>query len=254
MTSKLVSKWSSFGGQLSVHDHESAATGSSMRFAVFEPPQMKAGPVPILWYLSGLTCTWANVMEKSGIMGHAAHHGLAIVAPDTSPRGEGVPDHESYDLGQGAGFYLTATESPWKQHFAMDAYLLSDLSSLVAEEFQVDMQRQGIMGHSMGGHGALTLHLKNQSRFRSCSALAPILSPSQVPWGKKALKAYLGENMNAWQQYDASELVLKSASEATILIDQGKEDPFLEEQLDPNCFLSACEQSGQNIRLSLIHI
>lgn len=248
MSLNLISEWSSFGGRLSVHEHESQLTQCPMRFAVFEPPLIKQGPVPVLWYLSGLTCTWANVMEKSGIMAHAAEQGMLVVAPDTSPRGAQVADHADYDLGQGAGFYLTATQAPWTPHYKMDSYLLTDLSLCIEKHFNVNMERQGIMGHSMGGHGAITLHLKHPSLYKSCSALAPIVSPSQVPWGQKALKAYLGEDLAEWEQYDASALVRKNPSKATLLIDQGAADPFLSEQLQPDAFLKACELSGQQVQ------
>jgi len=244
---KTISSWASHGGTLSVHDHDSAVTNCTMRFAVYTPPQAADGPVPVLWYLSGLTCTWANVMEKSGIMQHAAKHGLMIVAPDTSPRGEGVADDEAYDLGQGAGFYLTATQAPWSEHFKMDQYITGELTRLVAETFPADMTAQGITGHSMGGHGALTLHLKNPSVYKSVSAFSPITSPAQVPWGQKALTAYLGSVSVDWEQYDATELVKEAQTRAHILIDQGAADQFLIEQLKPEIFLAECKTHGQAI-------
>lgn len=247
MTLSLISSWASFGGTLSVHDHESAVTGCTMRFGVYTPPQAKTGPVPVLWFLSGLTCTWANVMEKSGIQEHAAKHGLMIIAPDTSPRGDDVANDEAYDLGQGAGFYLTATQTPWVKHFKMDQYVTDELASIVEDNFPADMSRQGITGHSMGGHGALTLHLKNQSTYRSCSAFAPIVSPARVPWGQKALEAYLGPLSVAWEAYDATELVKETQSRADILIDQGDADQFLDEQLDPTLFLKEASQHGQKV-------
>ena len=244
---KTISSWASHGGTLSVHDHASAVTNCTMRFAVYTPPQAKDGPIPVLWYLSGLTCTWANVMEKSGIMAHAAQHGLMIVAPDTSPRGDDVADDEAYDLGQGAGFYLTATQAPWSKHFKMDQYITGELTKLIAEHFPADMSAQGITGHSMGGHGALTLHLKNPSVYKSVSAFSPITSPAQVPWGQKALSAYLGPASVDWEQYDATELVKEAQTRAHILIDQGDADQFLTEQLRPEIFLAACEQHGQRV-------
>lgn len=247
MTLSLVSSWASFGGTLSVHDHESDVTGCTMRFGVYTPPQAKDGPVPVLWYLSGLTCTWANVMEKSGIQEHAAKHGLMIIAPDTSPRGDDVANDDGYDLGQGAGFYLTATQVPWAKHFKMDQYVTDELPGIVAENFPADMTRQGITGHSMGGHGALTLHLKNQSTYKSCSAFAPIVSPARVPWGQKALEAYLGPPSVAWESYDATELVKETQSGANILIDQGDADQFLEEQLDATLFLKEASSHGQKV-------
>lgn len=239
----------SFNGTLSVHDHDSAVTGTAMRFAVYVPPQAETGPVPVLWYLSGLTCNWSNVMEKGNLQAAAACHGVIVVAPDTSPRGEGVPDDESYDLGQGAGFYLTATQEPWSRHFAMDRYITDELPQIIAAHFPADMSRQGIFGHSMGGHGALTLLLKHPKTYRSCSAFAPIVAPSQVPWGIKAFTAYLGEDRSSWAQYDACELVRKQVSGAHILIDQGMADKFLEEQLKPELFEAACAEAGQKLTL-----
>lgn len=247
MTLTLVTSWASFGGTLSVHDHRSAMTDCTMRFAVYTPPQAQDGPVPVLWYLSGLTCTWANVMEKSGIQRYAAEHGLMIVAPDTSPRGDQVADDEAYDLGQGAGFYLTATQAPWAAHFRMDQYITDELPELVSEHFAADMSRQGITGHSMGGHGAITLHLKNPSTYKTCSAFAPIVSPARVPWGQKALDAYLGPLSVAWEAYDATELVKETQSGAEILVDQGDADTFLAEQLDPTLFLQEAANHGQAV-------
>lgn len=247
MTLSTVSSWTSFGGTLSVHDHQSAVTNCTMRFGVYTPPQAKDGPVPVLWYLSGLTCSWANVMEKSGIQKYAAEHGLMIIAPDTSPRGEEVADDDGYDLGQGAGFYLTATQAPWAQHYKMDQYITDELPGLIAQNFSADMTRQGITGHSMGGHGALTLHLKTPSLYQSCSAFAPIVSPARVPWGQKALEAYLGPLSVAWEAYDATELVKEMQTGANILIDQGDADQFLAEQLDPELFLKEAANHGQRV-------
>ncbi|WP_394693652.1 S-formylglutathione hydrolase [Hyphobacterium sp.] len=244
-----VSTFRTFNGTLSVHDHDSAVTGTVMRFAVYLPSQAEKGPVPVLWFLSGLTCNWSNVMEKGNLQAAAARYGVIVVAPDTSPRGEGVPDDESYDLGQGAGFYLTATQSPWAKHFAMDRYITEELSEIIAEHFPADMARQGIFGHSMGGHGALTLHLKHPEAYRTCSAFAPIVAPTQVPWGEKAFSTYLGADRSAWAEYDACELVRKQASDAHILIDQGMADNFLEEQLKPELFEAACSEAGQKLTL-----
>jgi len=241
------SSWASFGGKLSVHDHSSETLGTDMRFAVYTPPQAEHGSCPVLWYLSGLTCTWANVMEKSGLQRYAAEHGVIVVAPDTSPRGEGVADDDAYDLGQGAGFYLSATQSPWAEHYRMDRYLLDELAGLVGEHFAIDPERQGIFGHSMGGHGALTLHLKHPDRFRSVSAFSPIASPSEVPWGHKAFSAYLGEDREAWADHDAERLVAQRTSAAHILIDTGDADPFLDEQLVPQRFIDACAAAGQSL-------
>jgi S-formylglutathione hydrolase len=244
-----VSIFRSFGGTLSVHDHASSVTGTQMRFAVYVPPQAETGPVPVLWYLSGLTCNWSNVMEKGNLQQSAARHGVIVVAPDTSPRGEGVPDDEAYDLGQGAGFYLTATQEPWAKHFGMDRYITDELPQIIAAHFPADMSRQGIFGHSMGGHGALTLHLKHPSTYKACSAFAPIVAPMQVPWGHKAFTTYLGEDRSTWAQYDACELVRKQASGAHILIDQGLADTFLEDQLKPELFETACVDAGQQLTL-----
>ncbi len=248
MTLTPVSSWTSFGGRLSVHDHESALLGCTMRFAVYVPPQAADGPVPVLWYLSGLTCTWANVMEKSGLQRAAAKHGVIVIAPDTSPRGDGVADDEAYDLGQGAGFYLTATQDPWAKHYRMDQYITDELPALVAANFPMaDMSRQGIFGHSMGGHGAISLHLKHPDTYRSCSAFSPITSPARVPWGEKAFTAYLGPPSILWEAYDSTELVQESQSKATILVDTGTADTFLERELKPEIFIRACEDNGQRL-------
>ncbi len=218
-----------------------------MQFAVYTPPQAANGPVPVLWYLSGLTCNWSNVMEKSGLQRAAARLGLMVIAPDTSPRGDAVPNDEAYDLGQGAGFYLSATQSPWSTHFHMDRYITEELSEQVMANFPADAGRQGITGHSMGGHGALTLHLKHPDRFTTVSAFSPIAAPMDVPWGEKAFSTYLGDERSTWEQYDARALVLKQPSKASILIDTGDADPFLDEQLRPQLFIDACQQSGQTL-------
>lgn len=245
----LISSFKSFGGTLSVHDHDSAVTQCAMRFAVYSPPQAERRPVPVVWYLSGLTCDWSNVMEKAGLQRIAAELGLMVVAPDTSPRGDDVPDDSAYDLGQGAGFYLTATQAPWAKHFRMDQYITEELPTLIAENFNADMTRQGIMGHSMGGHGALTLYLKNPDTYRSVSAFAPIVAPARVPWGEKAFTAYLGDNRDDWKQYDATDLVRSGPSKAHILVDQGEADAFLDEQLKPELFETACNEAGQSLTL-----
>ncbi|MBB4658292.1 S-formylglutathione hydrolase [Parvularcula dongshanensis] len=242
---KTTNSWKSFGGTLSVHEHDSSTCRCPMTFAVYTPPG--EGPFPVLWYLSGLTCSWANPMEKSGLQAHAAKYGVMVVAPDTSPRGKGVADDEAYDLGQGAGFYLTATQAPWSEHYKMDVYVTEELQELVFDHFPGDPARQGVFGHSMGGHGALTLHLKNPDTYRSVSAFSPIVAPSQVPWGHKAFGAYLGEDRAKWAQYDASELVRERPSQAKILIDQGVADGFLEEQLKPELFEAACAEAGQDL-------
>ncbi len=241
------SSWASHGGVLSVHTHRSDICNCDMRFGVYAPPQAAQQKVPVLWYLSGLTCSWANVMEKSGLQAAAAQHGIMVVAPDTSPRGEAVADDEAYDLGQGAGFYLSATQAPWASHFQMDKYITEELPTLIGEQFEADLNRQGISGHSMGGHGAITLHLKHPDKYKSVSAFSPITSPSRVPWGQKAFKTYLGEDTELWAQYDAEKLLASSTTAATILIDTGDADQFLNEQLQPERFIEACENHGQAV-------
>ncbi|MEM9840949.1 MAG: S-formylglutathione hydrolase [Pseudomonadota bacterium] len=248
---QVVQSHKAHGGTLTVYDHQSVSCRSVMRFAVFLPPGAGDNPLPCLWYLSGLTCTWANVMEKGGITRAAAEAGLAIIAPDTSPRGDKVADDDAYDLGQGAGFYLTATESPWAQHYRMDTYIADELQELIVGTLPIDRGRQGITGHSMGGHGALTLHLKYPSLFRTCSAFAPISAPASVPWGRKAFTAYLGTEEKDWALYDASQLVAQRPSDAHILIDQGATDPFLSEQLDHSAFEAAAKAAGQAYTLNL---
>lgn len=242
-----ISSWKSFGGTLSVHEHTSLACRCPMQFAVYTPEQALHAKVPVIWYLSGLTCNWSNVMEKSGLQRVAAELGVMVVAPDTSPRGETVPNDESYDLGQGAGFYVNATELPWAEHFQMETYVTSELNSLVLAEFPADPARQGIMGHSMGGHGALSLHLKYPDTYQSVSALSPIVAPVQVPWGKKAFATYLGNDESVWAAHDSTALVATSPSKAPMLIDTGGSDQFLDEQLTPQVFIDACEKAGQTI-------
>ena len=244
---QTVSSWKSFGGRLSVHQHDSSLCQCAMQFAVYAPPQADAGPVPVVWYLSGLTCNWSNVMEKSGLQRIASKLGVMVIAPDTSPRGDDVPNDEAYDLGQGAGFYLSATQAPWSTHYHMDRYIVEELSELVFREFPGDASRQGIMGHSMGGHGALTLHLKHPDTYRSVSAFSPIVAPMEVPWGQKAFTAYLGEDHRQWADYDASALVRRRASSAEILIDTGDADPFLDDQLRPKLFTEACLDACQKL-------
>lgn len=251
---ETISSWRCFDGALSVFEHASRACNCKMRFAVFVPPQAQTQRIPVLWYLSGLTCTWENVMAKAGLQRTAAELGVMVIAPDTSPRGEGVPDDPSYDLGQGAGFYLTATQPPWAMHYRMDQYIAEELQQLVAENFPfADMRRQGITGHSMGGHGALTLHLKHPQVYRSVSAFAPIVAPAQVPWGQKAFTAYLGEDRNAWREYDACELVRTRPSSAHVLIDQGSIDQFLARELRPELFALAAQSVGQQVTLRMQH-
>ncbi len=229
-----VSDWTSFGGSQGVFSHASTATGTEMTFAVYVPDHPPGTKLPVLWYLSGLTCTHANVMEKGEYRRACAEHGVIFVAPDTSPRGEDVPDVPDYDFGQGAGFYVDATQKPWARHFRMRSYIEQELPALVAAEFPADMERQGITGHSMGGHGALTISLRNPGRFRSTSALAPIVSAMNCPWGEKALAGYLGDDRAAWREYDAVALIEDGARLPDLLIDQGTADNFLDTQLKTN--------------------
>ena len=234
----------SFKGTQGVYRHASAETGTSMTFAVYVPRHEPGVKLPVLWYLSGLTCTHANVTEKGEYRAACAEHGIVFVAPDTSPRGEGVPDAEGYDFGQGAGFYVDATEAPWAANFRMRSYIERELPDLIAGEFPVDMRRQGITGHSMGGHGALTIALRNPKRFLSVSAFAPIASPLNCPWGEKALGGYLGPDKKAWREYDACALIDDGARLPDLLVDQGTADNFLEGQLKPHLLQEACDRAG----------
>jgi S-formylglutathione hydrolase len=241
-----------FGDKLQYAVHDSAATGVPMRFSIFLP--RGEGPHPYVIWLSGLTCTEDNFTVKAGAYAAAADLGLAVVAPDTSPRGEGVADDPAYDLGQGAGFYVDATQAPWARHFQMYTYVTRDLIETVETEFALDGSRRGILGHSMGGHGALTIALRNPDLFRSVSAFAPIVGPSQCPWGEKAMTAYLGPDRSLWRAHDAVSLIEDGAAKGRfdeILIDQGRADPFLENQLKPDLFRAACAIAGQPLRLRL---
>ena len=250
---KTLSTTRAHGGTQGVYEHASSATGTPMMFSVFVPPRTKErdGPFPVLFYLSGLTCTHANVTEKGEYRSACAKAGIVFVAPDTSPRGEGVPDDDAYDFGQGAGFYVDATQIPWNEHFQMRTYIESELPALMAEHFPVDMSRQAITGHSMGGHGALTVALRHPDRFRSVSAFAPITHPSSVPWGEKALSGYLGDNREAWAEYDAVELIRAGARVPALLVDQGGADQFLDTQLKPELLREACEEAGQPLTLNI---
>lgn len=245
-----VSSSACFGGRQEVWEHQSSVLGVKMRFAVYLPPAAEQGPCPVLWFLSGLTCTEQNVITKGGFQRDCASHGVILVAPDTSPRGEGVADDPAWDLGQGAGFYVNATEAPWAPHFRMYDYVLHELPALVAAHFPTN-GRQGITGHSMGGHGALVLALRNPGRFRSVSAFAPIVAPSAVPWGEQAFGAYLGPDRAAWAAYDATALIAGAAERLPILIDQGEADPFLEGQLQPGRLVAACAAAGHPIGLRM---
>ena len=245
MTIEVVSENKAFGGRQLVVRHASQATSTEMTFSIFLPPQAEQSvKVPVLWYLSGLTCTHANVTEKGEYRAACAKHGLIFVAPDTSPRGDGVPDDPEYDMGQGAGFYVDATEAPWSANFRMWSYVSEELPALVAAEFPADMGREGITGHSMGGHGALIVALRNPERFRSVSAFAPIVAPSQVPWGQKALSGYLGEDRATWRKHDAVALIEDGSFVDEILIDVGGADPFIEKELRPELLEQACRAAG----------
>jgi S-formylglutathione hydrolase len=244
MSITTVSETRSHGGVQGVYRHASSATGTEMTFSVYLPPQADAGTCPVLWYLSGLTCTHANVTEKGEFRAACADYGIIFVAPDTSARGEGVPDAEGYDFGQGAGFYVDATQEPWSANYRMWSYVTAELPALVAAEFPADMERQGITGHSMGGHGALTVSLRHPGRFRSVSAFAPIVAPSQVPWGQKALGGYLGEDRAKWRQHDAAALIEDGALVDEILVDIGEADPFIEKELRPELLEQSCQAAG----------
>lgn len=249
---EVVSEHKSHGGRQLVVEHESKATGTGMTFSIFLPPQAeKGGKLPVVWYLSGLTCTHANVTEKGEYRAACAGHGLIFVAPDTSPRGDDVPDGEGYDFGKGAGFYVDAAEEPWARNFRMWTYVTEELPALIGAEFPVDMERQGITGHSMGGHGALTVALNFPGRFRSVSAFAPIVAPTQVPWGQKALAGYLGEDRAHWRKHDSVALIEDGARVKELLVDIGTADQFLQQELRPELLERAC--AGAGIALTLRH-
>ncbi|MDF0487563.1 S-formylglutathione hydrolase [Sphingomonas sp. H39-1-10] len=248
---ETVSTARAHGGVQGVYRHASATTGTTMTFSVFVPDHAPGARLPVVWFLSGLTCTHANVTEKGEYRAACAELGLIFVAPDTSPRGEGVADAPEYDFGQGAGFYVDATQAPWSAHFHMRSYIEQELPALIAAEFPADTARQGITGHSMGGHGALTIGLRNPDRFRSVSAFAPIVAPSQVPWGRKALTGYLGDDSAVWRAHDAVALIEDGARLDALLVDQGDADPFLAEQLRPELLAAACDDAGIPLTLRL---
>lgn len=241
-----------FGGTQGVYRHESRETATAMEFGVFVPPQAEERSCPVVWYLSGLTCTQANVTDKGQFQRVCAELGLIFVAPDTSPRGEGVPDDPqgAYDFGLGAGFYLNATQDPWAANYRMESYI-GELAEVVIENFRVDGARQGITGHSMGGHGALTLALKHPGQWTSVSAFAPISAPMQCPWGQKALSGYLGDDQAAWRRHDAVALIADGARPPELLVDQGDADKFLEEQLKPQLLAQACQAAGIPLTLRM---
>lgn len=250
MTLKLISTNKCFGGKQSTYTHESEICKSTMRFSIFMPKEAKKKKVPVLWFLSGLTCTEENATVKAGAQRYAADHGIALIMPDTSPRDTFIKNEDSeYDLGSGASFYVDATEKPWSKHYQMYSYLVDEMQLLIRQNFLIDPSRQGIFGHSMGGHGALTIGLKHPELFKSISAFAPICAPTTCPFGKKAFTAYLGENQDNWQEYDATALVLNGKKSGEILIDQGSKDEFLEEQLKPELFAIACETKQQPLNL-----
>lgn len=249
---ETISEQLSFGGIQGFYRHASQACAAPMRFAVYRPPQARHARVPAVYFLAGLTCTEETFTIKAGAQRIAAELGLMLIAPDTSPRNTGIADEAAeWDFGTAAGFYLDATQAPWSRHFNMYTYISSELPALIAEHFPADVGRQSICGHSMGGHGALTIALRNPSRYRSVSAFAPIVAPSQVPWGLKALPRYLGADPADWRQYDATELVKTKRFAGTILIDQGYADKFLAEQLRPELFAAACRAADQPLTLRL---
>ncbi|KRG87838.1 S-formylglutathione hydrolase [Stenotrophomonas daejeonensis] len=240
-----------FGGWQDVYRHRSEVLGCEMDFAVYLPPQAETGArLPVLYWLSGLTCSEQNFITKAGAQRHAAEHGIILVAPDTSPRGDDVADAGGYDLGKGAGFYVNATQQPWARHYRMHDYVAAELPALVEANFPASGAR-AISGHSMGGHGALTIALRNPGRYRSVSAFSPIVAPSQVPWGEKAFAAYLGEDREAWKQYDACALIAGASERLPLLVEQGGADEFLDTQLRPQLLQAACEAAGHPLQLRL---
>ncbi|MET0360788.1 MAG: S-formylglutathione hydrolase [Sphingobium sp.] len=244
------SAWKSHGGTQGVYRHASTATGTPMIFSAFVPAHAPGAKLPVLWYLSGLTCTHANVTEKGEYRRACAEAGIIFVAPDTSPRGDDVPDSEGWDFGKGAGFYVDATQEPWSQHYRMRSYVVDELPTLIAAHFPADMDRQSIMGHSMGGHGALTIALGNPNRFRSVSALAPIVSPMNCAWGQKALTGYLGADEASWRAYDSCALIADGARIPELLVDQGDADEFMG-QLQPGLLAIAAKKAGIPTKLRM---
>lgn len=252
MTLELLAEHQCFDGAVHYYRHPSKACDAPMRFGIYLPPQASQGPLPVLYYLAGLTCTEETFLIKGGAQRLAAELGIILVAPDTSPRDTGIAGEDTdWDFGSGAGFYLDASEAPWAQHYRMYSYVTAELPALLAEHFPVDPQRHSIFGHSMGGHGALVCALKNPDRYRSVSAFAPIGAPMQSPWGEKAFSGYLGADRASWRAWDASELVREHQLASPILIDQGTADKFLHAQLKPELFEAACRESGQRLELRL---
>ncbi|WP_319412541.1 S-formylglutathione hydrolase [uncultured Cohaesibacter sp.] len=246
----LIEQHASFGGTQSVYQHASRVLGCDMKFAVFVPSHEDGARLPVIYWLSGLTCTEQNFITKAGAQRYVAEHGVILVAPDTSPRGEGVADDPAYDLGQGAGFYLNATQEPWARHFRMEDYIVEELPQLIEARFPAS-DRRSIMGHSMGGHGALTLALRHPGLYLAVSAFSPIVAPSQVPWGEKAFTAYLGDNRDAWKAHDATALLASARERLPILIDQGDGDDFLAEQLKPEIFEAEAKRVGHPLTLRM---
>lgn len=252
MTIETLSTHRAHGGVQGVYRHASTSTGTTMTFSVFVPDHADGAKLPVLWYLSGLTCTHANVTEKGEYRAACAEHGIIFIAPDTSPRGDDVPDDDAYDFGQGAGFYVDATQAPWAANYRMRAYVEDELPALILREFaQADLSRQGITGHSMGGHGALTIGLRNADRFKSVSAFAPIVSPMHCAWGEKALTGYLGANRADWRAYDACAMIEDGLRVPELLVDQGEADSFLTDQLKPELLQAACDGAGIDLTLRM---
>lgn len=247
---EILSENACFGGVQGVYSHASQATDCQMTFGLFLPAEAEDGPVPVLWYLSGLTCTHENAMTKAGAQGWAAEHGIALVFPDTSPRGEGVADDDAFDLGQGAGFYVNATQSPWAPHFCMWDYIAEDLPRVLINNFAIDGDRQAITGHSMGGHGALTLAMSLPGRFTSVSAFAPISNPTASDWGRKQFAAYLGDDENLWAAHDSSHLMRERGFDGPVLVDTGTSDQFLD-LLRPEALAAACAERRQQATLRM---
>ena len=250
MTTERIEHRACFGGWQDVYRHRSEVLGCDMTVGVYLPPQVEQGPCPVLYWLSGLTCTEQNFITKAGAQRYAAEHGIILVAPDTSPRGEDVADAEGYDLGKGAGFYVNATQAPWASHYRMYDYIVDELPAWV-EADPMASDRRAISGHSMGGHGALTIALKNPGRYRSVSAFSPIVAPSQVPWGQKAFAAYLGDDREAWKAWDTVELVRQAREPLPLLVDQGDADEFLQGQLKPELLQAAAAEAGHPLTLRM---
>ncbi len=253
MALEQIGSSQSFGGQQLRYKHQSSVLNCEMTFSIYLPPQAEKGPVPVLYWLSGLTCNDENFVQKAGAQQHAAEHGIAIVCPDTSPRGDGVADDPegAYDMGLGAGFYVNATQQPWADHYQMYSYITDELPALINGEFPVDSQRASISGHSMGGHGALTIALKNPGQYKSVSAFSPIVSPLSCPWGDKVLSNYLGDDREIWAQYDRVELVKSATEHLPVLVAQGESDNFLVEQLKTELLISAAGKADYPMQIRM---